>query len=698
MKNPPFPPHDPHQKLGLHKGSIRLYRPDASEIYIELEGKIVSVPKGKQEGLFELKVGKEISRFDYKVYHHSGLLTYDPYVFLPSLGDLDLHLFSNGVHYEIYNHLGAHKTIHEGKDGVKFAVWAPSAKNVYLVGDFNHWDPKVNPMRSLGSSGIFELFVPGLNFSEKYKFMIETQKGEILTKSDPYAYQMEQRPKTASIVSDVDSFAWSDQEWMKKREEGFLKPHPINIYELHLGSWRTPYGKTLNYKEVALELSKYIKEMGYTHVEFMPLQEHPLDESWGYQVTGFYSVTSRFGNPSDFQWLVNHLHEEGIGVILDWVPGHFPIDDFALSRFDGTPLYEHADPKEGFHPHWNTYIFNFGRKEVSNFLIANALFWFEKMHIDGLRVDAVASMLYRDYGRDAGLWIPNVFGGKENLEAIEFLKHLNSAVHQRTKGVLMIAEESTSFKGVTKPVFEGGLGFDMKWNMGWMNDSLRFFQIDPLYRSYHTNDLTFGLLYVFSENFILALSHDETVHGKKSLLQKMPGDPWQKFANLRLLLSYQMCQPGKKLLFMGGEFGQWIEWNCKGELDWALIDIEPHKGLLKMVKELNHFYLANKALWENDFNPVGFSWLDFSDQKNMVFSYFRKSSKQNLLCIHHFTPNYEERYFLRLPFVKKVKEVFNSDALIYGGSGKVNSTVDIVPDGLIFKLPPLATMIYEVDF
>lgn len=695
--------HDPHAYLGLHtvpggKKVIRLYRPQANQIHIELGGKTVEIPKTEEAGIFELQVSPSTSMHDYKVYHHSGLLAHDPYTFWPTIGDVDLYLYGTGVHYEAYNFLGAHRAYHQDSWGVKFAVWAPSAKRVSLVGDFNHWDGRVNPMRSIGSSGIWELFVPGLDIGEKYKFEIKTQSGKITLKTDPFAFQMEQRPKTASVVADVDHFAWSDQPWMEKRARNVTDSRPLNIYELHAGSWRRPYGRVLNYRELAFELSAYCSDLGYTHVEFMPIQEHPLDESWGYQVSGFYAVTSRFGTPEDFQFLVNHLHTQGIGVILDWVPGHFPTDDFSLSRFDGTALYEHEDPRQGYHPHWHTYIFNFGRREVSNFLIANALFWFEKMHIDGLRVDAVASMLYLDYGREHGQSIPNVYGGNENLQAIEFFKHLNTCVHERHPGILMIAEESTAFTGVSKPVSYGGLGFDMKWNMGWMNDTLRFFSKDSIYRKFHHHDLTFGLLYAFSENFVQALSHDEVVHGKKNLLSKMPGDYWQQFANLRLLLSYQMTQPGKKLLFMGAEIGQWNEWWCKGELDWSLLQYPAHQGIQSMVRDLNHFYLENRALWERDFDYTGFSWVDFSDMDNSVIAYLRKSRHQELLCVHHFTPNYHNRYHLRLPNVLAITEVFNSDSGKYGGSGKTNRKVEITGDEVIFELAPLATMIFGVQF
>ncbi len=616
---------------------------------------------------------------------------HDVHTFTPTFGETDAYLLSRGVHYELYNILGAHPCIHQGVKGVKFGVWAPNARHVSLVGDFNRWDGNAHPMRSMGYSGVWEVFVPELSCGEKYKFEIKTQDGRLLLKADPCANQCELRPRTASVVADVDAYQWQDQEWIKKRTDGNQK---MVIYEMHLGSWK----EGLNYRSAALEVSRYCKEMGFTHVELMPMMEHPLDESWGYQVTGFFAPTSRFGGVEDFQFFVDHMHQEGIGVILDWVPAHFPLDDFALAQFDGTYLYEHEDMRKGYHPHWNTAIFNYGRVEVSNFLIASALFWIDKMHIDGLRVDAVASMLYLDYGREEGEWIPNLYGGKENLEAIEFIKHLNSIVHQRFPGVVMCAEESTSFLGVSHPLEWNGLGFDLKWNLGWMNDTLRYFQKDPLFRRYHQNELTFGLIYVFSERFLSVLSHDEVVHGKASLLSKMPGDYWQKFANLRLLYSYMICQPGKKLLFMGGEIGQWNEWNCKGQIDWMLLQFPIHHDLQRMVKTLNHFYQAQPALWENDFDESGFAWVDFHDQHNCVLSYLRKGRHATLLCVHHFTPSFHTDYFIPLPRIAKIREVFNTDREEFGGSGKINETISFSKEGFTLELAPLATQIFEVHF
>jgi 1,4-alpha-glucan branching enzyme len=701
--------HDPHTILGLHHHSqdkkvIRVWRPGAKQLFLELSGKVVEATQIHSDGLFEFTTHSNTAVDDYRVYHQNGLLSHDPYAFLPTIGEMDLYLFGQGVHYKLYDVLGARLIKHQGYSGVKFAVWAPNAKSVSVVGDFNFWNGHANPMRSLGSSGIWELFVPGLKSGEKYKFEIKTQTDQLLLKSDPFALAGELRPATASIVSDVSHFNWEDSEWLSKQTEHKNLAKPINIYEVHLGSWKKKNGHFLSYQELAVELSAYCQNMGFTHVELMPIQEHPLDESWGYQVSGFYAATSRFGSPTDFQWFVNHLHQNNIGVILDWVPGHFPTDEFSLGRFDGTALYEHSDPRQGFHPHWNTNIFNFGRREVTNFLIANALFWLEQMHIDGLRVDAVASMLYLDYGREHGEWIPNKFGGNDNLEAIEFLKHLNSVVHERNPRALMIAEESTAFTKVSHPVSYGGLGFDLKWNMGWMNDTLRYFSTDMIFRHYHHNDLTFGLLYAFTERFVLVFSHDEVVHGKNSLIGKMPGDTWQKFANLRLILSYMMCQPGKKLLFMGGEIGQWNEWSCSKGIEWDLLSFIPHQEVQRMVKELNHLYLAHSALWERDFHPSGFEWVDFSDSKNSVISYLRKSENEVLLCIHNFTPTYYPEYFVKLNNVSSVQEIFNSDQQFYGGSGKLNQNPQINSDqyghavGLNVHLSPLATMIFKISF
>lgn len=698
---------DPHSILGLHphfhgNKVIRVWRPTAEVTYLEVFGEIVQAKKMTQGGIFEYVVPGHTTRQDYRVFHSSGLLAHDPYAFEPTFGSLDSYLFARGTHYELYKKMGGRLTTLEGVKGCSFTVWAPNAKSVSLVGDFNLWDGRINPMRVLGGSGVWEIFVPGLQEGEKYKFEIRSMHGELKLKIDPYAFEYELRPRTASMISDIYEHQWGDQAWLNQRHQRSYENSPLNIYEVHLGSWNKENSEFCNYRTLAERLARYCKYMGFTHVELMPIQEHPLDESWGYQVSGFYAPTSRFGNPKDFQFFVDHMHQNNIGVILDWVPGHFPTDAFSLGRFDGSALYEHADDREGFHPHWLTYIFNFGRHEVTNFLIANALYWFKEMHVDGLRVDAVASMLYRDYGRADGEWIPNEYGGRDNLQAIEFLKHLNSIVHKQCPGVLMIAEESTSFPGITYPADKGGIGFDLKWNMGWMNDTLRYFAKDPIYRSYHQNDLTFGMIYYFSEKFALVLSHDEVVHGKNSLAGKMPGDVWQKFANLRLLLSYMIAHPGKKLLFMGNELGQWNEWNVKREIEWLLLDFPVHRQVQDMVRDINHFYLANPALWEKDFEYSTFEWVDFADKGNSVISYLRRSRNETLLCVHNFTPNYHPEYILNTSKVTQAEEVFNSDDLKYGGSGKVNGLKEAIKDkdgrvtGFKVSLPPLATTIYKV--
>lgn len=694
---------DPHAYLGWHPspsgGQVaRLWRPGASYVYLDVDGETVEAASVHPAGLFEWRAARPLTRHSYRVWHSSGLLAEDPYTFLPSIGEMDAYLFNKGVHYRLYEVMGGRICIHEGVCGVRFAVWAPNAVRVAVVGDFNHWDGRINPMRSLGESGIWELFIPGLQEGEKYKYEIRTRQGRTIIKADPYALSSELRPRTASRISDVSRFNWSDDTWLKKRRDNNAGKRPMNIYEVHLGSWKLANGCFLNYRDLACDLAAYCQMMGFTHVELLPIQEHPLDESWGYQVTGYYSVTSRYGTPEDFQWFVDHLHSCDIGVILDWVPAHFPGDDFALLQFDGTALYEHSDPRQGIHPHWKTHIFNFGRHEVTNFLLANALYWFDVMHVDGLRVDAVASLLYLDYGRNAGEWIPNIYGGKENLEAIEFLKHLNSIIHREFPGVLMIAEESTSFTGVTHDVAYGGLGFDLKWNMGWMNDTLRYFSKDMIYRHYHHNDLTFGLLYAFSERFALVLSHDEVVHGKRSLISKMPGDLWQKFANLRLLYSYMICQPGKKLLFMGGEIAQWNEWYCKVEIEWNLLKFPYHSGIQRMVSEINHLYRDHGALWEYDDSYHGFEWVDFSDTANSVISYLRKGADESLLCVHNFTPAFHHRYRLGLRGAYSLHEIFNSDDARYGGANNLNATIEVTADTATFTLAPLATMIFSVEF
>ena len=698
--------YQPHALLGLHYNQdsaiIRVWNPDAQHVHIELEGQLRAMVQVDPAGLFALSVPVSTTFADYRILHRNGLLAHDPYAFSPSIGEYDCYFFSRGVHYELYRVMGARCITHQGIEGVRITVWAPCAHAVSLIGDFNDWDTRVHPLRTLGESGIWELFVPGLQIGSRYKLAVQGADGILRIKADPYALLSELRPNTASIVSLLDGHTWSDQAWMEKRFRERDQQRPMSVYEIHLGSWRRPHGEFSNYRDIAEPLARYCVEMGFTHIELLPIAEHPLDESWGYQVSGFYSVTSRYGTPEDFQYFVDVLHQHDIGVLLDWVPAHFPSDSFSLASFDGSSLYEHADPRQGWHPHWKTHIFNYARHEVSNFLLANALFWLEIFHIDGLRVDAVASMLYLDYGREHGDWVANIYGGKENIDAIEFLKHLNSVVQARVPGALMIAEESTSFTGVTHPLSQGGLGFDLKWNMGWMNDTLRYMSKDPVYRYYHHQDLTFGLLYAFSERFALVLSHDEVVHGKKALLAKMPGDTWQQFANLRLLLSYQICQPGKKLLFMGAEFGQWNEWNCKQELDWMLLYFPVHQGISKLVQELNHLYQRHSSLWARDGHYSTFQWVTCENWGTGVISYLRHSDEESLLCIHHFTPHYYPHYSIPLKGAVAVEEILNTDAEKYGGSGKAFAPVYLgwgaegKSEALHVQLPPLATMIFRV--
>lgn len=653
--------YDPFQVLGVHFSGkdnqvavVRCFQPHARGVDLLIEGQTLPMDKIREEGLFESTLNREqIADKNLDPYNYQYRITYydevvhtinDPYRFLPVLSEQDRYLFNFGTNYELYQHMGAHPGIYSHIKGTIFRVWAPSAARVSVLGDFNGWDGRVNPMRNLGSSGVWELFLPGIGENELYKFEIRTQRGEILLKSDPFQFYSELRPKNASVVRYLDDYQWHDDHWQQDKQGSNPYEGPMAIYEVHPGSWqRDPSdpARFLTFKELADKLIPYVKKLGFTHIELMPVMEHPLDESWGYQVTGPFSLSSRYGIPEDFMYFVDACHQEQLGVILDWVPAHFPKDDYSLARFDGTVLFEHEDPRKGAHPEWGTYIYNYGRREVSNYLIANALFWLDKYHVDGLRVDAVASMLYLDYSRNEGEWVPNAYGGRENLEAIEFIKHLNSVIYERYPGTLMIAEESTSFYGVSKPTNSGGLGFGFKWNMGWMNDTLSYFQTDPIYRKYHHNNLTFSIMYAFSENFILPLSHDEVVHGKRSLIDKMPGDLWQKFANLRLLLLTMWMHPGKKLFFMGGEFAQWNEWNCKQSLDFHLLrENNMHAEMLHFMEELNTLYHQNPSLWEQDFNYHGFQWMDLEDRENSIISYARyaKDRKDHLVCLLNFTP------------------------------------------------------------
>ena len=620
--------------------------------------------------------------------------------------DYQLYLFNQGTNYHSYKMLGAHLLKKDGVEGTRFAVWAPNARRVSVVGDFNRWDGRAHVMNRLGDSGVWELFIPGVKEFDLYKYEIENYYGQVVLKADPYAFYSELRPCTASVVYDLYRYKWRDDEWMCQRAATPVYDKPMLIYEVHLGSWRRKVGnRFLSYRELAEELIPYVKDMGYTHIELLPVAEHPYDGSWGYQTTGYYSVTSRYGTPEDFMFFVDECHLAGIGVIVDWVPAHFPRDGHGLIRFDGTALYEHEDPRRGEHPHWGTLIFNYGRNEVRSFLISNAVFWFDVYHVDGLRVDAVASMLYLDYGKSWGEWLPNRYGGKENLEAIEFMRKMNEVVFHYYPNVLMIAEESTAWPMVTRPVYLGGLGFNYKWNMGWMNDILRYMSLDPVYRKWHHENLTFSMVYAFSENFILPLSHDEVVHGKRSLLDKMPGDYWQKFANLRLLYGYMMAHPGKKLLFMGGEFGQFAEWKFDASLDWHLLDYEMHRKLHHYVRMLNHFYLENRALWECDHGWEGFRWIDHHDYSQSIVSFIRKGKERDdwLIAVCNFTPVVRHGYRIGVPQPGGYMEAFNSDDRSYGGSGQGNFEVIMSKEiqwhgfshSISITVPPLAAVFFK---
>jgi len=626
--------------------------------------------------------------------------------FSPTLGDIDLHLFNEGRHERIYEKLGARVITHEGKRGVAFAVWAPSADHVGVAGNFNGWDGRKHPMRRLGNSGVWELFIPSLKAGELYKYEITNGLLTFL-KADPYASMMEVPPQTSSIVF-KSNYKFHDRAWLAQRKKRQPWREALSIYEVHFGSWRRiteQDNRPLTYREMAPLLADYAVKNGFTHVEFLPLKEHPYGPSWGYQVSAYFAPSSRYGTPDDFRFLVDHLHQNGIGVIMDWVPAHFPKDAFALARFDGTALYEHLDPRKGEHPDWGTYIFNYGRNEVRNFLIDNALYWLREFHLDALRVDAVASMLYLDYSRKEGEWVPNEFGGRENLEAISFLKELNEVVHRECPGTLMIAEESTAWPAVSHPVYAGGLGFDFKWNMGWMHDTLKYFQTDPFFRAGNHNSLTFGLLYAWSENFILPFSHDEVVHMKGALLNKMPGDEWQKFANLRALYGYMWAHPGKKLLFMGGEFGQWREWNETESLDWHLLKTPVHKGVQKLIQDLNKLYRKHDALWEADSDPIGFQWIEVDNAAENVLAFRRisPSTGQEIIFVGNFSPVVREGHRLGLPGPGTYKQLINTDHEKYcgGGFGVVKSikAEEVPAHGLDYSaeicLPPLATMWFE---
>jgi 1,4-alpha-glucan branching enzyme len=706
---------DPFGVLGMHKANdlwvVRAFRPDAKELEVvdrNRPDRRFPVSKVADEGLFEEQMSGVKEAFDYllKVRTWSGetIQFSDPYSYGPILGELDMHLYKEGNHYEIYDKLGAHLTEINGHAGCTFAVWAPNAQRVSVVGDFNGWDGRTHPMRRRTEAGIWELFIPGVVEGAHYKLEVRNCFGQIVLKSDPCGFFGQHGIQTSSLVFNLDRFKWSDDEWVEKRKSKQWQKEPVSIYEVHLGSWqRVPEegNRFMSYHELGDRLIPYVKELGYTHIELMGIAEHPFDGSWGYQVTGYYSPTSRYGNPDEFRNFIDRCHTDGIGVILDWVPGHFPKDAHGLASFDGTHLYEHADPRQGEHRDWGTLIFNYGRNEVRNFVIANGLYWFEKYHVDGLRVDAVASMLYLDYSRKPGEWVPNAYGGRENLDAIYFMKRFNEVSYERYPGIMTIAEESTAWPGVSRPTYLGGLGFGLKWNMGWMHDFLHYMSREPVHRRYHQGDATFSLIYAFHENFILVLSHDEVVYGKGSMLNKMPGDPWQKFANLRMFYAWIYAHPGKKLLFMGGEFGQWAEWNHNQSLDWHLLQYPFHDGLRKLVQRLNYLYKSEPAFWQNDDTYLGFEWIDFHDADNSVLSFIRKAENgPTILFVVNATP--VPRYFYRVgaPAEGWYEEILNTDAGVYGGSNVGNyGGVHADPiswqgrsHSLVLTLPPLATV------
>lgn len=710
---------DPHTVLGMHEMEedgrkavvVRAFLPNAAGItVIDYANKRKKYPMERlhADGFFEVTIADREEWFRYQLEYTDAdgntWRSYDPYSFSPTLSEFDRHLFGAGTHYEIYEKMGGRLMTHEGARGAAFSVWAPNAKAVSVIGDFNNWDARRSPMRRLGESGIWELFLPAAAEGDKYKFHVTQCDGRVVDKTDPYGVYAEVRPNNASVLYPLKRYKWKDRRWMTARRKYDFRTAPMNIYEVHLGSWKRAEGdRFLTYTELAEQLIPYVKEMGYTHIEMLPVEEHPFDGSWGYQVTGYYAPTSRYGSPDEFKQFVDACHQNGISVILDWVPAHFPKDDFALARFDGTALYEHQDPRLGEHIQWGTYIFNYGRKEVANFLLANALYWMDIFHIDGLRVDAVASLLRLDFCKEEGQWLPNVYGGSENLEAIEFLKHMNSVIAEREPGALMIAEDSTAWPGVTKKVDEGGLGFSLKWNMGWMNDFLSYIKLDPIYRKYHQNKLTFGMAYHYAENFVLVLSHDEVVHTKSSMIGKMPGDVWQSFANLRLSYGFMMGHPGKKLLFMGGEFAQYSEWSEARSLDWHLLQYADHQEMQAYVKELNHLYTEESAFWAEDFDPNGFQWIECDDAESSIVSFVRRSKEKELVFLCNFTPVVHHGFSLGVPQEGVYHERLNSDAARFGGSDVINAVplqskaepAGRCPFRVELDVPPLGMVILE---
>ncbi|PSB22377.1 1,4-alpha-glucan branching enzyme [filamentous cyanobacterium CCP2] len=736
--------HDPFEVLGPHQiqqngksvWAVRAYLPHASEAWVVCpeERKEYPMQAVHHPNFFECVLEREHLK-NYQLRIKEGeheRVVYDPYAFRsPLITDFDIYLFAEGNHHRIYEKMGAHVAEVDGVKGVYFAVWAPNARNVSVLGDFNRWDGRHHQMR-VRNNGIWELFIPDVQYGAAYKYEIKNHHGHIYEKSDPYGFQQEVRPKTASLVADLNSYQWQDADWMEHRRHTEPLTQPISVYEVHLGSWMhgnadepaidadgnpvppvivadlKPGARFLTYRELADKLIPYVKELGYTHLELLPIAEHPFDGSWGYQVTGYYAATSRFGTPQDLMYFIDKCHQNNIGVIVDWVPGHFPKDGHGLAFFDGTHLYEYPDPRKGEHKEWGTLVFDYGRNEVRNFLVANALFWFDKYHIDGIRVDAVASMLYLDYLRPAGEWIPNQYGGRENIEAADFLRQMNHVLFSYYPGALSIAEESTTWPMVSWPTYVGGLGFNLKWNMGWMHDMLDYFHMDPWFRQFHQNNVTFSIMYAFSENFMLALSHDEVVHGKSPMIGKMPGDEWQKFANLRALYTYMFTHPGKKTLFMSMEFGQWSEWNVWGDLEWELLNYEPHKQLKYFMSRLNDLYKSQPALFTQDFSYDGFEWIDCNDQRHSVVSFIRKAKddpEEFVVVVCNFTPQPHSHYRVGVPTQGFYTELFNSDSREYGGSNMGNLggkwaeewSFHNRPYSLDLCLPPLGVLVLKPD-
>ncbi|MBC8257475.1 MAG: 1,4-alpha-glucan branching protein GlgB [SAR324 cluster bacterium] len=722
---------EPRSVLGFHQvlnskqkpiWIIRVLEPEAKKVLLfwedQAEDEATPLRRSHSGALFQLKLTprSELKPYRLKIIDKDGnvQIRHDPFYFSTQFTEYDQFLFAEGNHHRFYHKLGAHPLELDGVPGTLFAVWAPNAKRVSVVGDFNHWNGRKHPMQILGSSGIWELFVPEVSEGMLYKYEIKAANNELLLKSDPVGFFMEKRPSTASAVTDLNGFQWNDQQWLEKRESRDPLKQPVNIYEVHLDSWQKineesaqNNNRSMTYPELAERLIPYACEMGYTHLELMPIAEHPFDASWGYQVTGYFAPTSRFGSPQQFMEFIDRCHASGLGVILDWVPGHFPKDIHGLAQFDGTALYEHEDPRQGEHKEWGTLIFNYERNEVRNYLISNALFWFDEYHIDGIRVDAVASMLYLDYDREDGEWVKNKHGGRENLGAIDFLRQLNETLFHYHPGILSIAEESTAWSGVSHPTYAGGLGFNLKWNMGWMNDTLRYMEKDPVHRKYDHHLITFSMMYAFTENFMLPLSHDEVVHGKRSMLSKMPGDNWQKFASLRLYLAFQIAHPGKQLTFMGTEFGQWDEWSEARSLDWHLTQFPDHHKLQEFVRTLNHFYLSKPALYSNDFDWSGFQWIDLHDQDNSILSFIRRSTEElndpDLLFIFNFTPVPRDNYLLGFPEAGPYRKLLDTDDPQFGGSG-YNSQQQIEPSALTWQgqpyratvnLAPLGCLVFE---